>query len=869
MKKFLTRILISVLSAATIAATFSFGEIKAFADAVPTTTSTEIFLPTTYLQYYKLENPYAICREEVDGKEFVAISHKGALVIYSDGRFNEITVPELAAEEGVPALQLYKEKYLLFTAGSKLWTLNAATRDVTETEVSGNNFSISGDTLAIATNTDIQFYTLTADDSGLSIVRQNDKKIEANNIGAVLLSSDGNVYFFHDGKIKYYDGTAKRDILAETEVKSIAESKDPNDENIYYSCSRGVYAFDRNRKTDTDVNITAIKTVAGTAEEKDLGKLWQPQGICLTGKGLWVVDKEINAVQEIDLSANDDGTFDYDFTDFAITTNSKAINRLSAEAKDVAYYNDTVYALDENRVVVIGNADGEKDDRNYRRIELAAKADKFAVGGGYIAYTAGKNVTFGAIPKAVEGVYVYPLTDTSTYACNDQIYDICYGDKAFYVLTNVIKDGKNHPSIVKIDYSTGETSVITDEAAEGIAERMAVDPFDRIYVYARNGGEFVVYAYDGNTPSKIYSSTEEFAANEKIIKMQTDFDGKLYFLTDGGTVVRLNETSAPTGVYEKSLSVGIEKSPNLAGVGNPASMCLGAESKKAYFVFGGLILRSDEPGENALGVSTVNTVSIPDGFGYKFDADLTFGKMKDNAKLFAVNPEKTDEAYFAFLENGYLTETANADYAFVKISDKYSLAVNAGVAAIVRNGDIAAADVYAEESLTRYALVDFKTYALPVLTSPYGANVSAETNERLAIVGKIDFNGKTYFVVEKGEERGFIDSAFVTETPIYSETTVIDKSGYVYDKDGVTLYDDTYADTGDKIKGKTKVRILYERDGYAKVRLADGSEAFVTTDSVTYDSSDDFVKCLVAVLCASSFLVLALFFERKYLFSKI
>ena len=72
---------------------------------MPTTTSTEIFLPTTYLQYYKLENPYAICREEVDGKEFVAISHKGALVIYSDGRFDEITVPELAAEEGVPALQ--------------------------------------------------------------------------------------------------------------------------------------------------------------------------------------------------------------------------------------------------------------------------------------------------------------------------------------------------------------------------------------------------------------------------------------------------------------------------------------------------------------------------------------------------------------------------------------------------------------------------------------------------------------------------------------------------------------------------------------------------------------------------------------------
>ena len=43
---------------------------------------------------------------------------------------------------------------------------------------------------------------------------------------------------------------------------------------------------------------------------------------------------------------------------------------------------------------------------------------------------------------------------------------------------------------------------------------------------------------------------------------------------------------------------------------------------------------------------------------------------------------------------------------------------------------------------------------------------------------------------------------------------------------------------------------------------------FVKNDVIIYDSASDFVRCIVAILCASSFLVLALFFERKYLFGR-
>ena len=37
--------------------------------------NTSIFLPTSYLQYYKLNEPFAICRYKDDIEEFVAISY--------------------------------------------------------------------------------------------------------------------------------------------------------------------------------------------------------------------------------------------------------------------------------------------------------------------------------------------------------------------------------------------------------------------------------------------------------------------------------------------------------------------------------------------------------------------------------------------------------------------------------------------------------------------------------------------------------------------------------------------------------------------------------------------------------------------------
>lgn len=894
MKKLFSYILIFALGMATAAgAIFSP---RAFAYAADGETAaqatTEIFLPTTYLQYYKLESPYAICREEIDGKEFVAISHKGAIVLYSDGKFKNITNATLSrSEQGVPTLQLFKGKYLLFSINSKVFTVdieNENSEPAEITGISGEDFSLYESTLAVSTSSQIVYYSLTESDG--SVVATETDKINGqnNNTKAPLLSCNGKTYFydfrnFEQPCICEYDKTANggagkiTPIVNVLEVFSLAETG-TNDGKLYYSCNTGVYVIDLNESNPKPLPIKTAEQ--SSSNDKDLGQLWKPQGICLTGKGIWVVDSAINAVQEINLTPDEKGN--YNFTDFAITTNSRAINRLSVNAADVAYGNGTVYALDENRIVVIENADGDKDSRTYHLIDLPVNAEKFAVGGGYLAYQRSeKQITYGKIAaqketeenKETYDPNKYILENENTFELkvegSDKILDICYGDKAFYVLSTVLSGGKNHPYVVKIDCVSGNETPMCDMTVEGISKKIAVDPFDKIYVYAVNGDENVVYSFgnDGKA-SDVYSSTESLS-DGNVVKMQTDFDGKLYFLSDNGKVVRLDgEITNGVTSYKKALSVTVEKSENLAGVGNPVSFCACAESKKAYFIFGGLILRLDESGETAADITTVNTVPVPENFSFAYSDQTTYGKTIENAKLFRINPKVLDGKYFEFIKDGYLSETENADYAFVKINEKYSLAINSYVAAIIRNSDVATASSYKGEELSLYSVVGFDAYALPVLSSAYKTSLSFESGENLKIVGKLDFNEKTYYLIDKGGEKGYIDSSFTTDKIAVKPGKSVDKSAYVYDKRGVTVYDENHAATGKTIKGKNQVRVISSANGYSKVRFSDGTVGFVKNDVIIYDSASDFAKCIVAILCASSFLVLALFFERKYLFGR-
>lgn len=829
--------------------------------------NTEIFLPTTYLQYYKLENPYAICRRLYNGKELVAISHKGAIVVYYDEKFYKRDITELSSEQGVPSLQLYGE-YLLFSAQSKLFSIFVGDLDSGEElsyksvkcddeTVSANDFSVCGDKVAVITSNTLDFYGIISDQSGIALVKENG--LNMNGLNSVLLSKNGLTYFYDkdNSGIYVYDGEIAEKLVSAAEVRAIAESGDIGDKVLYYSCSGGVYSVDL---TDGQKESVPVKEVSPQSEpDKDLGKIWKPQGICLTGKGLWVVDGEICAVQEIDLSTGE-------FTDFAITTNSRAVNRLSLNAKDVTVDGGNLYALDENRIVVVENAYADKDARAYRRINLDVFPDKFSVGGGYVTYSVGKKVYLGKIPSYEEGqaeitLEKIPLINGETDS--DVAVDICYKDGAFYVLSNVLDNQKTYPVIYKIDLSAdGKTlgKFYDKKVTEEKANRIAVDVFGSVYMSVTDpsGAKYSFYSV---TPEKATKLLTDYSPSGDVIKMQTDFDGKLYLLGENGAVTCLD--SGGNG-YEERFVKTVKKSPNLdnGGVGDPVSFALDENSDKAYFIFGGLILSSSEKTE--LNIATVNTIPVPSDFSYAFNISGSFGKLRENSKLFSIKSTEISGEYFIY-EN-YFTQTQSDDYAFLSISDRFSLAVKRGVTAIVRNSDIIGQFTADRVSGEYYALVAFKTYSLPVLEDTYYTELAVGSKQKISVGGEVEFNGVRFAAVCKDGVYGYIPYTFLTEriSAPQSEKTI--KTAYVYARGGVEVYDEEYNLTGKIVIEKERVDVIGEGKDYTYVRFADGTCGYVKTAYLTTNSRENFIKCLVVILCASSFLVTSLFFERKYLF---
>ena len=83
---------------------------------------TDIFLPTSYLQYYKLDDPFAICRYQDQSEEFVAISQKNSIVIYKNEKFSKIELVNVN-DRPVTTLARY-DNYLLYLYESVIMALD-------------------------------------------------------------------------------------------------------------------------------------------------------------------------------------------------------------------------------------------------------------------------------------------------------------------------------------------------------------------------------------------------------------------------------------------------------------------------------------------------------------------------------------------------------------------------------------------------------------------------------------------------------------------------------------------------------------------------------------------------------------------------
>lgn len=840
--------------------------------------STDIFLPTSYLQYYKLEKPYAVCRFTADNRDFVAVSHKKEIVIYGNEKFKKITL-NIGEDQRITAIDYYSD-YLLYLYNSLIYYIDL--RDFENPDYSANpketgihsntSFSVCGDVLLTHTNNTIEYRDIIADEPGVFKASEpNEKSIsksEVTNSSELLLSKNGNVYFSSNKSGLYgYDGneffTLDENV---TNVRDIAEG---DDGLVYYSAigtsngdGGGIFAINPNTKEH--ISIFDIKTDGTTTE--DLGNIIDPNGICVTEKTvvrnekteiekvIWIADGKINAVQEIDLDTKK-------FTEFAITTNSKAVNRLTEYARDITIDDDKIYALDENRIVVVNDIGTE--NRTYNRIDLERGDNKkIAVGNGYVLLA--QTSSFDLI-KLNE-----PKDDDPIIECENEnekiknkdslpnsINDVCYMDGKFYLLSSSSKDfddGKQRPAVYVLDVTKEELSLeklfVAKDVKGVAASEIVCDVFGTIYFAVPEYGKYKFYEHINGTTSLVFT-IDDLTENAEMLNLQTDLDGNLYSLFDKNVI------------YKGEERYYLKTNDNLGDIKPAKSMCLSCYSERAYFIFEGLILRSSE--QSDLAIATPYTIKIPDTFGVKYSQGISFGKIREGAKLFETE-KKFDNEYFAFRQ--FAKENGEDEYVIKDLGNKYYFIIKEGKTAIARKTDLITDSVFgltAVDGKKTYAAVDFDLYGIPVLNKPYALGEDVEKRSGVEITGEVRFNDKDYYVVKQGEKQGFIPVTFLREGFLSDGVYTTVDSGYVYAKGGALVYSDDLETKIDVIEKNNRVYLLSVKDGYAEI-LYDGKVGFVKDTAIVKTSRRNVVKASAVVLLAVSLFVTSVFFEKKYLF---
>ena len=823
------KLILVILSVITAIALLPIKATANFAVADEDKITTGIFLPTSYLQYYRLDNPYAICRyTDEEDKEVVAISHKNEIVIYRDEKFVPIKL-ELGDNQ-VKTIDHYGN-YLIFVFDLKLYSVDMSGFNDGGWKVeenlkkldgkSASDISICANQIAVATESNISVHNVVVSDSGFSYDDEEVSKSPAEKPSNILFTDNAIYYSTSSGSIfKCGDGSYEVNAPG---IRSLAQD---GTGKIYYSCNNGIFTTDGEK----------IMTATGKAEtEKDLGKIYDPKGICLTGKGLWVVDGTLNAVQEIDLTDNS-------FTKFAITTNSKAINRLSDKVKDISVDKDKIYALDEGRIVVINDIDGEN---SYNKIDVSA--DLFAVGDKkLLTYDMASNTL--RLYAIGENTADTLETEEIESANKDNVKDLFYSDGKFYVLYEIYANSVISP-VIKVFGSSEYSSL-----PKGYALQITADVFGNIY-YAtetQTGDEGYYDFYKVGNPTPIIS----IAKNKKLINLQTDLDGKLYALYEGNFVECYEESG-------NTFSKEIKLSSNLDSVNNATplkakSMCLSYNSPTAYFLFNGLILKSVVADE--MDISTPSRITLGEDFSVKYDKENEFCKLNLGTNIFEADKDFAEG--FKYLGIG--KETEDTDYALFEINGKYSLVICEGKNYIVRSSDVISRKKATEKAEVGYSAVDFKIYSVPVTEINYALN-GATKHEKIDILGEVDFNGITYYAINCENGKGYIPKSFILGSLAEEKTYESPRSAYLYDKEGVALYKgEDLSEVKTVLNEKTKVKVVGETEN-ALIIDYNGEKCYALKTAEYFGGESNVKKAAAVILCALSLMAFALFFERKFI----
>ncbi len=793
MKRFLI-LIFTIFSVSLIFATPVFAR----ADNLPL--PSEMLLPNSYLEYYRLNAPQDIW---TDGNEFV-ICETGKIIYFDGELFHDYDLTEYSISK------VYKlDDFILFLSSSKIYSINIKTSEILEETAiyAGTSFYIQGSTLITNPSSEIRYYNFSTDSGTFSVEELTIKRKTLTFTPSVIaLDSDQTLYYVHEGCL-YKVSDANSEVL--TDNISNARSLSISD-FIFVSFEDGI------KKLDKSGNTLSFLPISG---ERNLSNLSHPRGIYYCNQKLYIADDNLNAILCYDLQTDK-------LSDFYITTNHNATGRISQDANKIFATEKTVYVLDTNYIKAI---DVETEKVSEISLSGFSGLKMIASTNNTFLLSSGTNL----ILAKVEGNTLESVEISGNISRLENVSALATFENDYYVLNNETVNNQQRAVVYKL--SSSNPTLIQHSTVAGRGDALTTDVFGDVYVevYNESDAKFYVYATDVSASKHKQVSVSQ----DKMIAMFADYEGNLFGLLENNTITKTTANS--------TVNSTIDVSSNLPSSSFAIDFSVYQGSDYAYFLYKGFVLKIST---KDLSISTPKQIPVPDDFEINLIESPTYVTLKNGAKLFEVSLDSAPDfgEYF-----DYKTMRANKDetikYVEIATTGRYSLILNDKTCAIARTEDTVSSSVENSQSNEyAYAVNDCNFYAYPVIKE-FTSILSISKNDIVTVQQTFTFNDFEFALVEKDGNLGFVAKSMLKQG-IAENLTSIDGNSKLVTINSTVFYDEGLTNELAEIEKGTLIALLSEKDGVATI-LYNGKICYIES-SALIDKNTQVLKnvCVVMLL---------------------
>ena len=830
---------------------FAFSVKKVSADEI-TGAKTDIYLPSSYLQYRSLSSPTDVYHDE----EVTAfLQQDNLLTVYYGGKFTDYSKDDYGFTDLSQIIRL--GDYLLMQDDLKLKAFSfkgepsyETVKNTDDEEITCKRFSLNGEYLVTLSTSNIYFYKITLVGGEFTLEKQafSVTQITTGSTNRVAINNNNDFFYFNES-----GEFCKNNVSTLTEPpKTFNVSGAPNGmiadgKYVYFSFSNKIERLDfYTGETVTIKNTSFI--------ENKIDDLVSPMELCFAsfddevtknkGTTILVCDKDSDKI--VCFTAEDEAKY----TGFAITTTSKnASNRLSDFATGISVKKGLTAIVNNERLTV--NKNGEY--LSYALSEGAKRSPIISLGDNY-----------AALINLDRKLYFLDLRSGNITAISSEVIDspvsISYSGGLFYVyaLSRVY-------TVSDEDLSVSLAITLSDFS---VYDKITTDIDGNLYRYRNVDKKVYVYEKKKDIEGNIMYvlSDTSFPLYYDSIKIATDLNGNIYSLTNDNIIE--SYYFGNYGVYRLTLS------ENLPDTATATDFALSYDEGKIYFLFSeGFVLTSED-----ITFDSIDKIAVP--FGFILTSEV------------AAIPDNVSEITVETGANIYLcSETVDGEFIYQSggkflyqqrllagETEKYLLLGNTELFYILASGQniylvkkanaITSSIEITEKSYTAYLCTSGNIYSLPIITqsSVYvltgSERIAAETE--IEVLAEVLISDKSFVYATANGKTGYIPFDFITET---LAKDFISENYQLKTLSGDTvIYKDK--DLTEEIKTlKTNDEIFIKDEGEVyKVRFLSGDnyeEGYVSKSSYTEKKDNTMRNSLIIIIVALSVSATSLFFVLR------